>query len=51
MLISLMLSSQTKDDVTDTAVDRLREALGAALSLEALLAAEEQVIARRRSAK
>ena len=40
-----MLSSQTKDEVTDAAVGKLRAALGGALSLEALLAAEEQVIA------
>ncbi|KAH9024123.1 DNA glycosylase [Lactarius hengduanensis] len=44
-LISLMLSSQTKDEVTDTAVDKLRAALGGTLSLDALLAAEEHVIA------
>ena len=40
-----MLSSQTKDEVTDTAVDKLRAALGGTLSLDALLAAEERVIA------
>jgi len=40
-----MLSSQTKDEVTDTAVDKLRAALGGTLSLDALLSAEEQVIA------
>lgn len=44
-LISLMLSSQTKDEVTDAAVDRLRAALGGTLSLDALLAAEEEVVA------
>ncbi|KAH9961049.1 DNA glycosylase [Russula dissimulans] len=44
-LISLMLSSQTKDEVTDAAVDKLRSAFGGTLSLEALLAAEEHVIA------
>ena len=44
-LISLVLSSQTKDGVTVTAVDKLRAALGGTLSLDALLAAEEQVIA------
>ena len=44
-LISLMLSSQTKDEVTDAAVDKLRAALGGTLSLEGLLAAEEQVVA------
>ena len=36
--------SQTKDEVTDAAVDKLRAALGSTLSLETLLAAEEQVI-------
>jgi len=40
-----MLSSQTKDEATAAAVDKLRAALGGTLSLEALLAAEEQVIA------
>ena len=40
-----MLSSQTKDEVTDAAVDKLRAALGGTLSLEALLAAEDQAIA------
>ena len=39
-----MLSSQTKDEVTDAAVDKLRAAFGGTLSLEALLAAEEHVI-------
>jgi len=34
MLISLMLLSQTKDEVTDAAVDKLHAALGGALSLE-----------------
>ena len=40
-----MLSSQSKDEVTDTAADKLRAALGDTLSLDALLSAEEQVIA------
>ena len=40
-----MLSSQTKDEVTDAAVDKLRSGLGGTLSLEAVLAAEEHVIA------
>jgi len=39
-----MLSSQTKDEVTDAAVDKLRAARGGTLSLESLLATEEQVI-------
>jgi len=48
MLISLMLLSQTKDEVTDAAKDKLRvrAALRGTLSLlEAVLAAEEQVAA------
>ena len=40
-----MLSSQTKDEVTDAAVDKLRTALGGTLSLDALLAAEEHIVA------
>jgi endonuclease III len=40
-----MLSSQTKDEVTDTAVGKLRTALGGTLSLDGLLAAEEHIIA------
>ncbi|KAH9961045.1 DNA glycosylase [Russula dissimulans] len=44
-LISLVLSSQTKDEVTDVAVGKLRSALGDTLSFEGLLAAEEHVIA------
>jgi endonuclease-3 len=40
-----MLSSQTKDEVTDAAVDKLRAAFGGTLSLEALLTAEENVVA------
>jgi endonuclease III len=40
-----MLSSQTKDEVTDVAVGKLRTALGGTLSLDGLLAAEEHVIA------
>ncbi|KAH9961148.1 DNA glycosylase [Lactifluus volemus] len=44
-LVSLMLSSQTKDEVTDVAVGKLRTALGGTLSLDGLLAAEEHVIA------
>jgi endonuclease-3 len=40
-----MLSSQTKDEVTDAAVDKLRAALGGTLSLEGLLNVEEDVVA------
>lgn len=39
------MSSQTKDEVTDGAFDKLRAALGRTLSLEAPLAADEQVVA------
>jgi endonuclease-3 len=40
-----VLSLQTKDEVTDAAVAKLRVALGGTLSLDALLAAEEHIIA------
>jgi len=40
-----MLSSKTKDEVMDAAVDKPRTALGGTLNLDALLAAEEQAIA------
>jgi endonuclease III len=40
-----MLSSQTKDEVTDAAVIKLRAALGGTLSVEGVLAASEQTIA------
>jgi endonuclease-3 len=40
-----VVSSQTRDDVTDAAVDKLCAALGRTLNLEALLATGEQVIA------
>ncbi|KAI0695109.1 DNA glycosylase [Cerioporus squamosus] len=43
-LISLMLSSQTKDEVTDAAVAKLREAVGGTLSVDAILQADESVI-------
>ena len=36
-----MLSSQTKDEVTDAAVSNLREAFGGTLSIDAMLAASE----------
>jgi endonuclease III len=39
-----MLSSQTKDEVTDAAVSKLREATGGCLSVDAMLAAEEDAI-------
>ncbi|KAF4599332.1 DNA N-glycosylase and apurinic/apyrimidinic (AP) lyase [Pleurotus pulmonarius] len=43
-LVSLMLSSQTKDEVTDAAVSNLREALGGSLNVDALINSEEQAI-------
>ena len=44
-LVSLMLSSQTKDEVTDAAVTKLRTAIGGTLSIENLIAADEKIIA------
>ncbi|THH23141.1 hypothetical protein EUX98_g8038 [Antrodiella citrinella] len=44
-LVSLMLSSQTKDEVTDTAVAKLRDALGGSITVRALIAAEESAVA------
>ncbi|KAF7791061.1 hypothetical protein EIP86_002021 [Pleurotus ostreatoroseus] len=44
-LVSLMLSSQTKDEVTDAAVTKLRQAVGGTLSVEAILEANESSIA------
>ncbi|KAJ7765746.1 DNA glycosylase [Mycena metata] len=43
-LVSLMLSPQTKDQVTDAAVGKLRVALGGSVSLDAVLAADPTVI-------
>ncbi|EPQ50587.1 DNA glycosylase [Gloeophyllum trabeum ATCC 11539] len=43
-LVSLMLSSQTKDEVTDAAVAKLREAVGGTLSVDAVLQADDSVI-------
>ncbi|KAF9460882.1 DNA glycosylase [Collybia nuda] len=43
-LISLMLSSQTKDEVTDAAVSKLRSAIGGSLTVDALINAEDVVI-------
>ncbi|KAH9914519.1 DNA glycosylase [Epithele typhae] len=43
-LVSLMLSSQTKDEVTDAAVSKLREALGGTLSVDALRNADDSTI-------
>ena len=43
-LVSLMLSSQTKDEVTDAAVSKLRDAIGGSLSVEALIATDDDKI-------
>ncbi|EJD06230.1 DNA glycosylase [Fomitiporia mediterranea MF3/22] len=43
-LVSLMLSSQTKDEVTDAAVKKLRKALGESITVEALIQADESTI-------
>lgn len=43
-LVSLMLSSQTKDEVTDAAVSNLREALGGSLSVDRLINSDERAI-------
>ncbi|KIJ95139.1 hypothetical protein K443DRAFT_683245 [Laccaria amethystina LaAM-08-1] len=43
-LVSLMLSSQTKDEVTDAAVSKLREALGGSLTVDAMIEAEPSII-------
>ncbi|KAJ7778821.1 DNA glycosylase [Mycena maculata] len=43
-LVSLMLSPQTKDQVTDAAVCKLRIALGGSVSLDAVLAADPAVV-------
>ncbi|KAI0085944.1 DNA glycosylase [Irpex rosettiformis] len=44
-LISLMLSSQTKDEVTDAAVSKLRTAVGGTLSVQAVLDADGSAVA------
>ncbi|KAF8638912.1 hypothetical protein AX17_001963 [Amanita inopinata Kibby_2008] len=44
-LVSLMLSSQTKDQVTDAAVSKLRDALGGSLSVSAMAEVDEKIIA------
>ncbi|EEB92767.1 hypothetical protein MPER_08677 [Moniliophthora perniciosa FA553] len=43
-LVSLMLSSQTKDEVTDAAISQLRTALGGSISIEGVIAADETTI-------
>ncbi|KAI0728845.1 DNA glycosylase [Fomitopsis betulina] len=44
ILVSLMLSSQTKDEVTSAAVRKLREAVGGSLSVDAVLTADDKAI-------
>jgi endonuclease III len=43
-LVSLMLSSQTKDEVTDAAVKKLRTAVGGTLSIDAIISADDATI-------
>ena len=43
-LISLMLSSQTKDEVTAAATMALRKALGGSITVEALIEADDKTI-------
>jgi endonuclease-3 len=45
-LVSLMLSSQTKDEVTSAAIQNLRALFGGHLTLEAILDAKEEDIAQ-----
>ncbi|PPQ78354.1 hypothetical protein CVT25_011637 [Psilocybe cyanescens] len=45
-LVSLMLSSQTKDVVTNAAVDNLREAFGGSISIDAMIAADDSIISK-----
>ncbi|KAF9265935.1 DNA glycosylase [Marasmius fiardii PR-910] len=44
ILVSLMLSSQTKDEVTNAAVLKLREALGGSISVDTIIEADDSVI-------
>ncbi|KAG1865374.1 DNA glycosylase [Suillus subluteus] len=44
VLVSLMLSSQTKDEVTDAAVEKLRAAVGGTLSVAAIISADDSTI-------
>ncbi|EGO21942.1 hypothetical protein SERLADRAFT_475004 [Serpula lacrymans var. lacrymans S7.9] len=43
-LVSLMLSSQTKDEVTDAAVAKLREAVGGSLTVDAIISVDESTV-------
>ncbi|EEB92983.1 hypothetical protein MPER_08427 [Moniliophthora perniciosa FA553] len=44
LLVFLMLSSQTKDEVTDAAISQLRTALGGSISVEGDIATNETTI-------
>ncbi|KAK0458610.1 uncharacterized protein EV420DRAFT_367560 [Desarmillaria tabescens] len=43
-LVSLMLSSQTKDEVTDAAVKQLRAALGGSISVQCMIDTEDSSV-------
>ncbi|XP_006458695.1 hypothetical protein AGABI2DRAFT_217472 [Agaricus bisporus var. bisporus H97] len=43
-LVYLMLSSQTKDEITDAAVTKLKAAVGGTLSIDAIVSAEESTV-------
>ena len=43
-LVSLMLSSQTKDETTDAAISKLRAAVGGSISVDGIITAEESTI-------
>lgn len=45
-LVSLILSSQTKDEVTSTAIQNLRALFGGHLTLDAVIEAKEEDIAQ-----
>ena len=45
-LVSLMLSSQTKDETTDTAITKLRAALGGNISLDGIIGADDSTISQ-----
>ena len=45
-LVSLMLSSQTKDEITDAAISKLRAALGGSISIDGIISADESAISR-----
>ena len=45
-LVSLMLSSQTKDETTDAAITKLRAALGGNISLDGIIGADDSTISQ-----